>query len=616
MKLSLQALRKRGQKIIKTFRSISLKRVALTTSFLLLTFLFLILLAYHLAYWHKIYPGIAVAGQPVGNQTIEAVTKKIAAKTENGESEKILLVAANQEWTLNLGELKLSYDATSTAEKAYRLGRSGQLAKDLKTKIKAWFKGFDLDLDYQFDQPLLKEQVATMAAELFIPAIEPSIQVFEATPAGALSRVAIETGKEGQTLDEPKLMAIINDQFARPAGFSQQTKFYFDPIQLPIIILSPTLTADQIERTEARAEKLLDKKLILAHETNLWELDEKALIGFLSFTDQYEEEKIASYTATLAKNVDRPAQNATFQFEGGRVTQFQPAKEGYTLEQDKAIGLIITALKKTETGEENQPRIELPVITAQPEVAVEEINNLGIKELLGRGVSSFRGSIASRVHNIQLAASRINGLLIPPGEVFSFNQALGEVSQATGFQEAYIIKEGRTILGDGGGVCQVSTTFFRAALAAGLPIIERQAHAYRVAYYEQGFPPGLDATVWEPSPDLKVKNDTPAHILIQAYVNPGAKSLTFEFYGTADGRKVTIGKSRVWDQVPPPPDLYQDDPTLPAGQVKQIDWQAWGAKVMFDWKVVRGNEVLQERSFYSNYRPWQAVFLRGTGPAQ
>ncbi len=357
----------------------------------------------------------------------------------------------------------------------------------------------------------------------------------------------------------------------------------------------------------------MDEKLILSHNENQWELGEKELIGFLSFTNDYEEEKIASYTASLAKNIDRLPQNATFRFEGGRVSQFQPAKDGNTLEQGKTIELMTTALEEMEkNGEANI--IQLPVVITPPAVTVEEVNDLGIKELLGRGVSYFRGSISSRIHNIQLASSRLNGLLIPPGEVFSFNQALGEVSPATGFQQAYIIKEGRTILGDGGGVCQVSTTFFRAALYAGLPIIERQAHAYRVYYYEQNSPVGLDATVWEPSPDLKIKNDTPSHILIQAYTNTGAKSLTFEFYGTSDGRVATIGKSRMWDMLPPPPDLYQDDPTLPTGTVKQIDWKAWGAKAAFDWKVVRGDEVLQERTFYSNYRPWQAVFLRGTGP--
>ena len=216
-------------------------------------------------------------------------------------------------------------------------------------------------------------------------------------------------------------------------------------------------------------------------------------------------------------------------------------------------------------------------------------------------------------HNVALTAAKLNGILLAPGETFSFNQTIGDVSAETGFQQAYIIKEGRTVLGDGGGVCQDSTTMFRAALDAGLEIVQRNAHAYRVSYYEQNSPAGIDATVYSPSPDFKFKNDTPAHILIQTTVNTGANYLKIEVYGTSDGRVSTISNARLWDQVPPPPALYQDDPSLPNGQVKQIDWEAWGAKAAFDWKVVRGSETLHEKTFYSNYRPWQAVYLRGTG---
>jgi vancomycin resistance protein YoaR len=260
--------------------------------------------------------------------------------------------------------------------------------------------------------------------------------------------------------------------------------------------------------------------------------------------------------------------------------------------------------------------IKLPIITTSPAIRTADVNTLGIKEIIGKGISYFRGSIPSRIHNIQLASSKLNGILIPPGETFSFNQALGEVSQSTGYKEAYIIKEGRTVLGDGGGVCQVSTTLFRAALNAGLPIVERHAHAYRVSYYEQSSDVGLDATVFDPTADLKIKNDTPTHILIQAQVDTKKNTLIFELYGASDGRKATISKSRAWDQIPPPPDLYQDDPTLPPGKVKQIDWKAWGAKVAFDYRVERNGEILQNRTFYSNYRPWQAIYLRGPGTIQ
>jgi vancomycin resistance protein YoaR len=271
--------------------------------------------------------------------------------------------------------------------------------------------------------------------------------------------------------------------------------------------------------------------------------------------------------------------------------------------------LIIEKLKILEKNpEEKILDLNLMVQKSQPKITTAEVNSLGIKELIGEGVSWFYGSIASRIHNIQLASSKINGILIPPGEIFSFNQTVGEVSAATGYQQAYVIERGRTVLGDGGGLCQVSTTLFRAALHSGLPIIERQPHAYRVSYYEYNSGPGLDATVYDPKPDFKFKNDTPAHILIQTLIDVPNRKLTFQFYGTSDGRQIYISEPKIWDQIAPPPDLYQDDPTLPAGTVKQIDWKAWGAKVSFNYKVTRGNEVLQDETFYSSYRPWQAVF--------
>jgi vancomycin resistance protein YoaR len=190
---------------------------------------------------------------------------------------------------------------------------------------------------------------------------------------------------------------------------------------------------------------------------------------------------------------------------------------------------------------------------------------------------------------------------------------VGDISAATGYQSAYIIKDGHTVLGDGGGVCQVSTTLFRAALAAGLPIVERHAHDYRVHYYEEGgIQPGLDATVYGPTYDLKFKNDTPTSILIQAKTDVANLSLTFDLYGTGDGRKAQISNQKIWDITSPPPDLYQDDPTLPKGVVKQVDFSAWGAKASFDYLVTRGADVLENTTFVSNYRPWQAVYLRGT----
>jgi vancomycin resistance protein YoaR len=150
-------------------------------------------------------------------------------------------------------------------------------------------------------------------------------------------------------------------------------------------------------------------------------------------------------------------------------------------------------------------------------------------------------------------------------------------------------------------------------LDSGLPIIERNPHSYRVSYYEQDSGPGIDATVYSPYVDLKFKNNTPNHLLIQTDINTSSYFLSFEIYGTPDGRKVTMTDPVILSSTPPPEDKYVDDPSLPQGEIEQIEHKAWGAKVSFDYKVIKDNFVIYEKTFYSNYRPWQAVYLRGTG---
>ncbi len=332
---------------------------------------------------------------------------------------------------------------------------------------------------------------------------------------------------------------------------------------------------------------------------------------------RFKTQTFDDFLATLVKRIDIPVQNALFSYKEGRVAAFKPSKDGRRINMLETRKRFAAALLAADTT--NPPaggtllHIALPVETIKPTVTTDQVNTFGIKELIGRGYSQFHGSIPGRIYNVALAASRLNGVLIKPGETLSFNNTVGEISAATGYQSAYIIKEGRTVLDDGGGVCQVSTTLFRAALNAGLPILTRTAHAYRVHYYEEGgFKPGIDATVFSPSVDLKIKNDTANYILIQTKTDKANMNLTFELYGTRDGRTAQILNHKVWGITPPPPDLYQDDPTLPKGTTKQVDFAAWGTKASFQYKVMRGKEILQDTTFTSDFRPWQAIYLRGT----
>jgi vancomycin resistance protein YoaR len=559
--------------------------------------------AYEAIFWNRVLPYIRIADFNVAGKTQNQLNQFLTSLVEKKQSQTIELYFEDKKWVLPTGRFDLFYSPSSTVNKALLTGKQGTFGQILSEQKAAFWQQLNLGFDYQLNKDLLSQDIASLAAQIDLPAIPPTIEL---VASASSKNIVITEGQPGRKIDQDKVISKILSDFGQLQS---------EPIILEATVTFPPIDKKMIQDTKARAEKLLGKKIVLFFGKDSWEIQEKELVNFLSFYGGWDKEKITDYTEGFAQSIDRPPQNALFNFAGGRVLEFKPGMDGLTLDQEKTIKLITQALQDLEKNQQNNlVKVNLPVSSTKPSVSTEQVNTFGIKQLIGEGKSWFYGSIAARIYNIKLAASKINGVLVAPGETFSLNQAIGDISAATGFQQAYVIQEGRTVLGDGGGVCQVSTTVFRTVLDAGLPVEERHAHAYRVGYYEYNSAPGLDATIFYPTDDFKFKNDTPAHILIQTVVDTSQSLIKVQFYGTQDGRQVTISPSKVWDQVPPPPDLYQDDPTLPQGTVKQVDWRAWGAKVAFDWKVVRNGQNLQERTFYSQYKPWQAIFLRGTKP--
>jgi len=239
---------------------------------------------------------------------------------------------------------------------------------------------------------------------------------------------------------------------------------------------------------------------------------------------------------------------------------------------------------------------------------------LGITELVSSQTSYFYGSSAERIQNIQAAAARFHGLLVAPGETFSMGDAMGDVSLDNGFAEALIIYGGRTIKGVGGGVCQVSTTLFRTVFFGGYPVVERIPHAYRVSYYEETASgsidsnlAGLDATVYFPLVDFQFTNDTPYWLLMETYVSAEARTLTWKFYSTSDGRSVTWDTTGPQNVVPAPKPLFEENDELKAGQIKQVDWAANGADVDVTRTVWKNGAAYFSDEFKTHYEPWQAI---------
>jgi len=517
--------------------------------------------------------------------------------SENLKSiEKISLRYDIQTFDVATSEIGFSYKIDETVNQAFAFDRKRSFFYNLKLPFTIWVRRIDLNLIYDYDSATLEEFLSVIAGQVEVEPIGPSINIVN-------GEIAVNKGRAGKLINRERLILKINHIFKENLP---------QDVDIDLENVDPSIDDVKVESFKKQAERLVGKSVNLTFEGNNLVFGEDRLVNLVSPKGGLNEQKLDLLIQEIKEIVERKPQNATLVYDGSSVKEFAPAKDGITIDQEKLhIALEDAFFRLLEDSVLTAVDIEIPITSIPPEVTTEDVNNLGIKELIGRGSSNFAHSIPSRIHNISLASSKFNSILIAPGETFSFNETLGDVSSYTGYKQAYIIKDGRTVLGDGGGVCQVSTTLFRAILNAGLPVVERRAHSYRVSYYEQDSLPGLDATVYAPTTDLKFKNDTPGHILIQTIFDAKNTSLAFELYGTSDGRVSTITKPVVTGVSAPPEDLYVDDPSLSPGEVKQIDYKAWGAKVVFDYSVERNGETIYEKTFISNYKPWQAVFLRG-----
>jgi vancomycin resistance protein YoaR len=384
-------------------------------------------------------------------------------------------------------------------------------------------------------------------------------------------------------------------------------------------LVSEELTDEQVTHAQERAEKIIGEQLVFEHDRSRRTLSDTDLIPLLTLPDGYQLDPVDDTLKAWARDLNRTPQNAEFVYNPDTltVTTFIPDRAGQMLDVSAVKQRIEEGLRElegTDTANLTDSAVTktLVVIETPADVTLAETNDLGINERIGFGESYYAHSIPSRIHNVALTAARINFTIVKPGEEFSFNKALGDVSSATGFQPAYVIKDGATVLGDGGGVCQVSSTLFRALLDSGLKITRRLPHSYRVSYYELDRKPGFDATVYAGEVDLRFVNDTDHAVLVYTHTDSDNLYMFIELYGTSDGRTTGIVDYQSWDARPALPTVYVPDPTLAPGQLKQIDWSAPGIKAQFT-HIIRDKDgnLMSEKEYYSNYRPWAAKFLQG-----
>ncbi len=573
-------------------------------------------IGYQLIYAGRIFPGISVAGVDVAGLSPDEAALKLSQTLSYPITGKVLFRDTDKLWVASPAELGMVFDPSASALAAYKYGRSGGLFGALAGQISARGLGADVAPVVIFDQRVAYAYLQNIAVQIDQQVVEASLRV-EGT------NVVAQPGQLGRLLNLDATLIYLG---------AQLQSFRDGEVSLIIREAAPKLL-DVSSQADA-ARRILSQPLTITvpnyreGDPGPWTYDVPVVANMLSVNIVENSGRsemqvgldpvlLRQTLSELKTYVDRQPENARFIFndETSQIEAIQASKVGRVMDIEASIVAVNDALLR---GEHN---VALSVSEAQPSVADTATGaELGVTQLIQQQTTYFYGSSDARIQNIVAAAERYHGLLVAPGETFSMGSVLGDVSLENGFAEALIIYGGRTIKGVGGGVCQVSTTLFRTVFLAGFPVAERYSHAYRVAYYEMNASgsvdpslAGMDATVYFPLVDFKFVNDTPYWLLMDTTVNVPARTITWKLYSTSDGRSVTWETTGPSNVVPAPEPLFEENPDLKEGQIKQVDYSAQGADVTVSRTVWKNDQVYFSDEFQTHYQPWQAICDYGPG---
>jgi vancomycin resistance protein YoaR len=568
---------------------------------------------YERLYANRIFPGVRVLGVRMDGLTEDEARIALHTSIDNALKDGIRFTYADHEITLGSGAVAqndpdlsrdfITYDVDNAVVAAMSYGRSGNVVRDALARWIARAKPVKLDASTAIDEKSLESAVAKVIGDHVPPAQNARIAITwdEGTKE---ARVNIEEAKPGKQIVWEKAMSALNAQAAT---------LRFSPIALQDAQTQPKLFAKQIEPLKADAESLVNRApitLVYAPSTpgasvRTFTVSKERFAGWVNAIEKDGRLVATIDPAAFAKGVrdvapiEVQAQKGTFNVTDGKITDFSAGSIGVAIDDAATLNGILAGIQTTSTFPLVANAVDASLDGADPQ-------QLGIKEIIGIGTSNFSGSPANRRKNIATGVAKVNGTIVAPGEEFSMLKTIGEITPEQGWLPELVIKGNKTTPELGGGLCQIGTTMFRAALNAGMKITERRNHSYRVTYYE---PAGTDATIYDPAPDMKWVNDTGHSILIHAFIT--GNIVTYEFWGTKDGRKVTVGPSKVTGTTPAPPKKIIETLDLKPGQTKCSETAHAGADAELPYHIEYADGTTHDETFYSHYRPWQAVCLVG-----
>lgn len=557
---------------------------------------------FNLSYTQVIFPHTYVGDLNLGNKTLAQAKVILTQNIVQAESRELEVTYNNEVFKIKPTDIDLKYDLNKTLDLVWSTGRKGNLANISRQQVWAIFGTNRNQTVFTFSDEKLQVKIKELAQKIDQNEKDATIEITNLEP-----QVVAE--KTGQKMNQIKTRSLILASFG-----NLQSKSSMDAV---VEVIQPKILVAEATNRIEQTKKVLLNKIVLTGRDKTFTLESKDIAGLLEFTSSKDalslnwslnvgvsQEQIKKYLEGVAKDVNQEAKDAKFAIVNGKVSTFQAAQTGYELDQEKAIEALTDAILNSKD------KVELKINEKKPEISDSSDAN-GIKELVGEGKTSWQGSAVNRIHNLTLGANNISGHIVKPGEEFSTIKALGPIDLESGFRKELVIKNSTEVVPEvGGGLCQVSTTLFRAAMNAGLKITARTNHSFRVSYYEP--PVGMDATIYDPKPDFKFVNTMKTPILVWAVATDNG--LTFQIYGTKDSRKVEVSTPVLFNYVSPGDTVYRETDTMETGAMRLVERATRGVTASFTYKVhdASGN-VLEDDKFVSKYVPVPQTYLVGPG---
>ncbi len=568
-----------------------------------------------------IVPNVSVAGIDLSGMDGLAATSTLQRAYDDMISRGITIVVGTETETINLFQTSegsdvaynlIEWDPAAAAAEALLVGhRTNVVADSLLTLYYELFGRKSFAATVTVNAERLQETILAAFPEMEISATQTDFDVTISRSKGIT--VAVIPGTRGQSLNLSRVASLIATD-ARD-------------LRLERMPVATTATEPNIYASDA--EQLIDEAVaaIVAApytitgtntegEIETWTVSQNTIADWIRpnispkgtlFID-IEPERAVDFLTEVHDAVDIAVQNARFTIDGTRVSEFQASTDGSVVDDERFFAAL-NAMLGTDTS---TTPVAVAMRTETPSITTQNVNSLGITDLLGEATTEFPHSTAARRANIRHGAEKLNGVLIAPGEIVSVLSYLKPFTIADGYLPELVIKGDEIKPEVGGGLCQLGTTAFRAAMNTGFEIVERRNHSLAISYYNDATNgnPGTDATLYNPAPDLKFKNDMETYVLLITTFDDEASTITFSFWGTDDGRTGSYEPPTVLSRLGVGATQYKVSADLAPGE-EQCQNAFPGYTTTFNYNVTYGDGTTKTTEFFSSYRALPKICLVG-----